>query len=71
MHILLFNQYNDYMIRHVFQINFDHTFMKITFMCAFWAIVFINFIVELYLEEEYFSILKEFKPNSNTLSFDV
>ncbi len=56
---------------HVLQINFDHTFMKMPFMCAFWAIVFINFSVELYLEEEYFTLLKELKPTPKTLSFDT
>jgi hypothetical protein len=45
--------------------------MKMPFMCAFWAIVFINFLVELYLEEEYFTLMKELKPTHKNVSFDI
>ncbi len=59
------------MISHVFQINFDHTFMKITFMTVHFAFVLINFMVEIYLEDEYFAFLEQIKSSLNTVSFKM
>jgi hypothetical protein len=59
------------MINHVFQINFDYTFMKISFMTVHFAFVLISFMVEIYLEEEYFALLEEVKLSTNTVSFEL
>ena len=59
------------MIIHVVQISFDHTFMKITFMTVHFAFVLISFMVEIYLEDEYFAFLEEVKSSTNTLSFEM
>ena len=59
------------MINHVFQINFDYTFMKITFMTVHFAFVLISFMVEIYLDDEYFSFLEEVKLSTNNASFEL